>query len=70
MGFMNWLKKVLSYDPTVQHPTSKEVTKPRMNEGDFQSGPEGYSASAAYPETFYGSGGANEHGHDEGDFNR
>ena len=36
-----------------------------MNEGDFHSGPEGYSPNTAYPNTFYGSG-----GHDEGDFNR
>ena len=36
-----------------------------MNEGDFHSGPQGYSPNTAYPETFYGSG-----GHDEGDFNR
>jgi hypothetical protein len=36
-----------------------------MNEGDFHSGPEGYSPNTAYPDTFYGSG-----GHDEGDFNR
>lgn len=38
---------------------------PSMNEGDFHSGPEGYSPNTAYPDTFYGSG-----GHDEGDFNR
>jgi len=36
-----------------------------MNEGDFHSGPQGYSPNTAYPDTFYGSG-----GHDEGDFNR
>ena len=36
-----------------------------MNEGDFHSGPEGYSPNTAYPDTFYGSG-----GHYEGDFNR
>lgn len=39
-----------------------------MNEGDFHSGPNGYSPNTAYPETFYGSGG--QSGHDEGDFNR
>lgn len=26
-----------------------------MNEGDFHSGPEGYSPNTAYPETQYGS---------------
>lgn len=70
MGFINWLRKVLSYDPSVQLPKSKEVTKPQMNQGDFHSGPEGYFAGTAYPDSFYGSGGTNEHGHDDGDFNR
>jgi hypothetical protein len=51
--------------------TSSTVTPSRgsgnssMSEGDFHSGPEGYSPNTAYPDTFYGSG-----GHDEGDFNR
>jgi hypothetical protein len=27
-----------------------------MNEGDLHSGPHGYSANTAYPETQYGSG--------------
>lgn len=36
-----------------------------MNEGDFHSGPEGYSPNTAYADTFYGSG-----GNDEGDSNR
>lgn len=40
-------------------------TSSGMNEGDFHSGPEGYSPNTGYPDTFYGSG-----GHDEGDFNR
>jgi hypothetical protein len=46
----------------------------QMNQGDFHSGPEGYSASSGYQDTFYGSrgfGSADElDGHDEGDFNR
>jgi hypothetical protein len=44
-----------------------------MNEGDFHSGPEGYSPNTAYPDTFYGSGGlggSDDQGHNEGDFNR
>jgi hypothetical protein len=44
-----------------------------MNEGDFHSGPNGYSANTAYPDTFYGSRGSSNDdfdGHDEGDFNR
>ena len=36
-----------------------------MKEGDFHSGPEGYSPNTAYPDTFYGSG-----GHYEEDLNR
>lgn len=28
---------------------------PVMNEGDFHSGPEGYTPNTAYPETQYGS---------------
>jgi len=28
----------------------------QMNEGDFHSGPGGYSPNTAYPNTFYGSG--------------
>ncbi len=27
-----------------------------MNQGDFHSGPEGYSPNTGYPDTFYGSG--------------
>lgn len=51
-----------------------------MNEGDFHSGPGGYSPNTAYPDTFYGSGGSSSNGndfgnddfggHNEGDFNR
>ena len=70
MGFMIWLRKVFSFEPPVQLPESKEASKPQMNEGDFHSGPEGYSAGTAYPGTFYASGGSSDGGHDEGDFNR
>ena len=31
------------------------ATDDTMNEGDFHSGPEGYSPNTAYPETQYGS---------------
>lgn len=70
MGFINWMKKIFSYDPPVKRPPSKAAGSPQMNEGDFHSGPEGYSPNTAYPETFYGSGGSSDDGHDEGDFNR
>ena len=69
MGFINWLNKMFSND-LPERPSSKEAAKPQMNEGDFHSGPEGYSPGTAYPDTFYGSRGSSEHGHDEGDFNR
>ena len=43
-----------------------------MNQGDFHSGPGGYSPNTAYPDTFYGSGGSSDdlNGQNEGDFNR
>jgi hypothetical protein len=70
MGLIKWLRKLLTYDPSIYRPPIDEKTKPQMNEGDFHSGPEGYSPGTAYPGTFYGSRGSSEHGHDEGDFNR
>jgi hypothetical protein len=55
-----------------QSQTDATARQSGMNEGDFHSGPEGYSPNTAYPETFYGSGGRSDDlgGHDEGDFNR
>ena len=37
-------------------PTRTTRAPEQMNEGDMHSGPEGYSANTAYPETQYGSG--------------
>ena len=68
MGLFNWLKKLLSYDPAEYKPPIDSGSG--MTEGDMHSGPGGYSPNTAYPDTFYGSGGANDSGHDEGDFNR
>lgn len=34
---------------------SRSATTVKMNQGDFHSGPEGYSSNTAYPETQYGS---------------
>lgn len=70
MGFLNWLNRILSYDPSVYRPPTTNTKGTGMNQGDMHSGPEGYSPNTAYPETFYGSGGSDDHGHDEGDFNR
>jgi hypothetical protein len=68
MGIFNWIKNFFTFDPTVYKPPVD--SKPEMNQGDFHSGPEGYSPNTAYPETFYGSGGESDSGHNEGDFNR
>lgn len=40
-----------------RHPdySAGEQNLETMNEGDFHSGPEGYSPNTAYPETQYGS---------------
>ena len=70
MGFLNWLNRILSYDPSVYRPPTTNTKGTGMNQGDMHSGPEGYSPNTAYPETFYGSGGWDDDGHDEGDFNR
>jgi len=59
---------------TPASPAANKTLDDQMDEGDFHSGPEGYSPNTAYPDTFYGSRGSNDEddwgGHDEGDFNR
>ena len=70
VGFLNWLNRILSYDPSVYRPPESKKKLESMNQGDMHSGPEGYSPNTAYPDTFYGSGGADDQGHNEGDFNR
>lgn len=75
MGVLAWLRKLLEFDPSVYKPESDASAKSdsgtSMNEGDFHSGPGGYSPNTPYPDTFYGSGGSNgDSGQDEGDFNR
>lgn len=47
---------------------SRPANPAEMNEGDFHSGPEGYTTNTAYPETFYGSAGRNDR--DEEDSSR
>ncbi len=39
---------------------SRPAASSQMNEGDFHSGPEGYTPNTAYPETYYGSAGQND----------
>jgi len=47
----NWMQRLF---PNVQDATKKPQPE-EMNQGDYHSGPEGYSANTAYPETQYGS---------------
>lgn len=57
MGF--WRRRLNFWTPPKARPGvagySSSVTTANMNQGDFYSGPEGYSANTAYPETQYGS---------------
>ena len=70
MGIFSWLRKILTFDPSVYKPPVETNTESGtlMTEGDFRSGPEGYSPNTSYPDTFYGSG--EESDQNEGDFNR
>ena len=72
MGIFTWLKKILTFDPTVYKPPveTKNDSGPSMTEGDFRSGPEGYSPNTAYPEAFYNSGESSDEAHDEDDQTR
>ena len=72
MGIFTWLKKVLTFDPSVYRPPADTINNsgPSMNEGDFRSGPEGYSPNTSYPEAFYNSGESSEGEHNEGDQTR
>ena len=72
MGFFSWLREILNYDPSVYRPNEGESKPLTMNEGDLRSGPDGYSASTGYPDSFYGSGGfrGSNGAQDEGDFKR
>jgi len=72
MGTLNWLKKFFTFDPTVYNPPGDTNTNSGsgMTEGDFRSGPEGYSPNTAYPEAFYNSGESSDDTQDEGDQTR
>jgi hypothetical protein len=66
MGFWSWLfggnsASTASHLPLGGTSAGAQLAAPRedknaMNQGDYHSGPEGYSANTAYPETQYGSG--------------
>jgi hypothetical protein len=72
MGIFTWLKKILTFDPTVYKPPveTHNESGPSMRDGDFRSGPEGYSPNTAYPEAFYNSGESSDEAQDEDDQTR
>ena len=64
MGFINWLLGIT--DEQAREIARQRAERERqilarpsviseMDQGDYHSGPEGYSANTAYPETQYGS---------------
>lgn len=51
VSFWSWL-----FGGSAAPPAKPLEDKNAMNQGDYHSGPEGYSANTPYPETQYGSG--------------
>jgi hypothetical protein len=56
----NWLRRLFGLQQTVSKRPLKsfrlqEKPDPYMDEGDYHSGPFGYSPNTPYPETQYGS---------------
>jgi hypothetical protein len=56
----DWLKRLFGLDQPIQRVLPKPLPPqvqpdPFMDEGDYHSGPYGYSPNTAYPETQYGS---------------
>lgn len=56
---MNWIKALFGLNGAPYTPAAPSDSKPKathsMNEGDFHSGPHGYSPNTPYQETQYGS---------------
>lgn len=53
---LNWLKELFMIRRSPNPPTTnRRVVDSPMDQGDYHSGPEGYSPNTAYPETQYGS---------------
>ena len=51
-----WLRELFTIRSAPQPPpTLRRVVDSPMDQGDYHSGPEGYSPNTAYPETQYGS---------------
>jgi hypothetical protein len=65
MGFLNWIfgtsneeaRRLIALEVKKQQEL-RQISVPvdEMDQGDYHSGPEGYSPNTAYPETQYGSG--------------
>ena len=56
----DWLRRLFGLDAAVYKRTPSPLPPqvqpdPHMNDGDYHSGPYGYSPNTAYPETQYGS---------------
>lgn len=69
---LDWLRRMLGLDAAVYKRTPTTLPPqvqpdPHMNEGDYHSGPYGYSPNTAYPETQYGSMFDEESDWNEGD---
>jgi hypothetical protein len=65
MGFLNWIfgtsneeaRRLIALEAKKrQELRQSQVSVEEMDQGDYHSGPEGYSPNTAYPETQYGSG--------------
>ena len=51
-----WLRELFMIRRAPQQPlVDRRVVDSPMDQGDYHSGPEGYSPNTAYPETQYGS---------------
>jgi hypothetical protein len=58
----NLIKELFSWIFSGTGP-GKSVSGSSMNEGDYHSGPHGYSPNTAYPDTEYGAADWDEHEH-------
>jgi len=65
MGFLNWIfgtsneearRAAVIMAKKQQGLRQRSAPVEEMDQGDYHSGPEGYSPNTAYPETQYGSG--------------
>jgi hypothetical protein len=55
---IQWIKRLFGFDGSTYQPpapTPRSTVVSQMDEGEYHSGPYGYSPNTAYPETQYGS---------------